>query len=209
MDIIKLLYYIACYLIGAVPTAFIVFKLFTGKDVRDEGSGNVGAMNVYESSGKKIAGVIALFADASKGVAAVLFARLCFGDYFLMTAIAAVLAVAGHNYSVFLKFKGGRGLATAAGALLFINYLPIVIWVALWCGAFYFIKRNVHTSNVFACIASVVIMFNAPEYAAFHFDTMNLWEYDKFSFMYLAINIIILARHIAPLKELFHEKKPE
>lgn len=207
MDIIKILYVLLCYVIGALPVSWLVFKLFTGKDIRKEGTGNVGAMNTYESSGRKIAGVIAFLGDAAKGMLAVAVARLFYDEYFIMTGFAVICAVIGHNYSVFLKFKGGRGLATAAGALLLLNPLPVILWVIMWVAGFYGIRKDVHIANSFACIVSIVALYSAPDYVLYQFNIMNIWEYNLFKYMYVIICAIILIKHFYPLREFFFHKR--
>ena len=103
------------YLIGSIPFSFLVARAFGVRDVRRVGSGNVGATNVLRSAGKA-AGALALVLDVGKGAAAsVLAERLAPGDT-LVPAAAAVAAVAGHMFPVWLRFQGGKGVATGLGA---------------------------------------------------------------------------------------------
>lgn len=103
------------YLIGSIPFSFLVARAFGVEDVRRVGSGNVGATNVLRSAGKA-AGVLALLLDVGKGAAAAALAGwLARGDPRL-PALAAVLAVVGHMYPVWLRFEGGKGVATGLGA---------------------------------------------------------------------------------------------
>ncbi len=113
------------YLLGSIPFSYIVVRLVTGKDVRREGSGNVGATNALRTAGK-LAGGLALLFDVLKGVGAVLLARLLGADEPLFAA-AAVAVVLGHVYPVFLKFHGGKGVATAAGAIGTLKVLPFLL----------------------------------------------------------------------------------
>ena len=112
------------YLIGSIPTAYLITKKVGGKLVWLEGSGNVGAMNVYRTTGSVKFMVLATSLDVGKGALAVLIAQwLGFlgysSEFGLMTAV--IFLVLGHNYSLFLKFRGGRGLASFLGALLVVN----------------------------------------------------------------------------------------
>jgi len=120
------------FLLGAIPFSWILARLFGGLDIRTVGSGNVGATNVARSLGYGI-GVAALLLDAAKGVAAVLMARLLFGDE-AVTAQAAAggLAVLGHNFTPFLGFRGGKGVATGAGVLGTLSPLVLVICLAVF-----------------------------------------------------------------------------
>ena len=110
---------LGAYLLGAIPFSFLVARRFGVADVRQVGSGNVGATNVMRSAGKT-AGAIAFALDASKGaVAALLAGRMAAPAW--LPAVAALLAVLGHMYPVWLGFRGGKGVATGAGA-----FLPLV-----------------------------------------------------------------------------------
>ena len=105
------------YLMGSIPSAYIITRALTGKDLRQLGSGNVGALNVFREVGRG-AGIAVFFADAGKGVAVVAIAKWALGvpdELFLL--LAALAAVVGHMWPVFLRFTGGRGMATTLGVL--------------------------------------------------------------------------------------------
>lgn len=108
----------AAYLIGSIPTAYVVGKLYKGIDVRKHGSGNVGATNAFRVLGKEIGTAVLVF-DILKGIVAVTL----IGDLFrlrdlLSLVILGLAAVIGHNWTVFLQFKGGKGIATTLGVLI-------------------------------------------------------------------------------------------
>src|SRR5512140_1590079 len=105
------------YLLGSFPTAYILVRWKSKTDIRMVGSGNVGGLNSYVVTKSKALAAIVVLIDALKGVAAVLIAPLITGDSFIFMAAAGIGAVLGHNFPVWLRFKGGRGLATAAGVL--------------------------------------------------------------------------------------------
>jgi glycerol-3-phosphate acyltransferase PlsY len=113
------------YLVGAVPFGLIFARLFSGIDVRAVGSGNIGATNVLRASGKKAA-ALTLLADAMKGFLPVFVVHLLFHDD-ATTVLCGVAAVLGHNFPVYLKFNGGKGVATSYG---------VVLAVAPWTGLF-------------------------------------------------------------------------
>ncbi len=118
---------VAAYLLGSIPFGFLIVKLKSGADVRQTGSGGTGATNVTRKAGKS-AGIITLILDALKGTAAVLVARWLTGEHGTswVVAGAAVLAVVGHCFPVWLKFKAGKGVATGLGV-----FLAIVPWSVL------------------------------------------------------------------------------
>ncbi len=117
---------IGSYLIGSIPVGLILGKL-KGVDVRQYGSGKTGTTNVLRTIGKRYA-AIALISDVLKGVVAVLMARYVIG-YPMGEMAAAFAAVAGHNWSIYIRFRGGRGVATSAGAA--VTMVPIVVLVGL------------------------------------------------------------------------------
>ncbi|MGH9540188.1 MAG: glycerol-3-phosphate 1-O-acyltransferase PlsY [Terriglobales bacterium] len=102
------------YLLGSIPFGFILVRIFRGQDVRQSGSGNIGATNVARSS--PVLGVLTLVLDALKGVTAVALSRALFPGQSLVASVAAVFAIVGHMFPVWLKFRGGKGVATGLGS---------------------------------------------------------------------------------------------
>ncbi len=120
---------IAAYLLGSVPTGLLLGKAF-GVDIRTTGSGNIGATNVYRTLGRKV-GIITLVCDCLKGLIPILAARwLALPDVWV--AAAGLAAFFGHVYTVFLGFKGGKGVATALGVFLGISPLAVLIALAIF-----------------------------------------------------------------------------
>ncbi|MCL0052005.1 glycerol-3-phosphate 1-O-acyltransferase PlsY, partial [Peptococcaceae bacterium] len=116
------------YLIGSIPFGYLLARYIYGIDIRQHGSGNIGATNVYRTLGK-VPGIIVLMLDAGKGVLAVLIARSVAGDDISQVA-AAMGVILGHAYPVFLKFKGGKVVATGAGVIF--TFSPIAGLIALF-----------------------------------------------------------------------------
>ena len=138
------------YLLGSLPWSYLIVRLHRGIDVRTIGSRSAGATNVLRASGKSAA-LLALLLDAAKGAAAVVLARsLEVGSWWL--AAAAVAAVAGHVFPLFLGFRGGKGVATAAGVLALlvpgaaVGALAVFIVVVAW-------KRYVSLGSISAAVA--------------------------------------------------------
>lgn len=134
---IPLLVLVVAYLLGAIPFGYLLVKWKTGADVRTSGSGNIGATNVLRTTGKAEAVATLLF-DIAKGYAAVWIAqRLTAGDP-LWTSAAALAVMAGHAYPVFLKFQGGKAVASFVGAFLRLTPLPMIavllVFVAVVAG---------------------------------------------------------------------------
>ena len=120
------------YLLGSIPFGYLLVRIFKGEDVRVSGSGNIGATNVARKS--PTLGIATLLLDAAKGLAAVLVARVLFSgphQEFIMTT-AALFAVLGHLFPVWLKFRGGKGVATCLGAFILLTPKSILCMVGLF-----------------------------------------------------------------------------
>jgi glycerol-3-phosphate acyltransferase PlsY len=118
------------YLLGSVPFGYLLVKSFQGKDIRTFGSGNIGATNVFRKS--RLTGILTLVFDAGKGALAVLVAGWLSGGDPLWQSIAAVAAIAGHIFTIWLKFKGGKGVATGCGAFLALCPPAVVTTLVLF-----------------------------------------------------------------------------
>jgi acyl phosphate:glycerol-3-phosphate acyltransferase len=130
----RLLALLGAYVLGAVPFGFIVVKLVAGSDVRGTGSGSTGATNVTRSAGLK-AGLLTYILDVAKGATAVAIMAWIGPEPWWLGA-AAVAAIVGHMFPVFLKFKGGKGVATGVGAYLLIVPLAVVSALVVWAVLF-------------------------------------------------------------------------
>jgi glycerol-3-phosphate acyltransferase PlsY len=120
------------YLLGSIPSGYLLVRIFTGEDVRASGSGNIGATNVARKS--PALGIATLVLDAAKGLAAVLVARVLFSGSHpqLIMTTAASFAVLGHLFPVWLKFRGGKGVATSLGAFILLTPKSILCMVVLF-----------------------------------------------------------------------------
>jgi glycerol-3-phosphate acyltransferase PlsY len=118
------------FLLGSIPTGVLLSRTLGGRDVRQHGSGNIGAANVVRTSGFKVGALVGLI-DILKGVAPILVGRLAGVDHTGL-AIVAVVAVLGHDFSVFLRFRGGKGVSTTLGAALALAPLAAVLAMLGW-----------------------------------------------------------------------------
>lgn len=125
---------LAAYLLGSIPFGYIVVRLREGRDIRASGSGNIGATNVARSAGA-MAGVVTLLLDLAKGFLAVWLAAKFFDGEVSAMLIAAVAAVVGHMFPVWLKFNGGKGVATGVGAFIPICWQAVagafIVWIVV------------------------------------------------------------------------------
>jgi acyl phosphate:glycerol-3-phosphate acyltransferase len=126
-----LLLAVASYLLGSIPFGYLLYRLRAGQDIRTTGSGNIGATNVFRAAGLWAAA--ATFAlDAGKGYAAVLFADRMSAHSAIAIAIAILCVLAGHCFPIFLKFSGGKGVATGLGAFSAISPVAVLICIVLF-----------------------------------------------------------------------------
>jgi glycerol-3-phosphate acyltransferase PlsY len=148
---------IGSYLIGSIPSGLVIGKL-KGIDVREYGSGNIGTTNVVRTLGTRY-GAVVLIADVLKGVIAVALARYIIGSAISETA-AGLAAVAGHDWSLFLKFRGGRGVATSLGGLLpMVMPAPLsgIIGLAIFI-LVVLVSRYVSLASIVGSVSAVVVM---------------------------------------------------
>lgn len=156
---------VIAYFLGSIPFGYVIVKLTGRGDVRESGSGNIGATNVTRAAGK-IAGLLTLLLDAAKGYFAVWLAMRWFHADIRWTMIAAVCAVLGHIFSCWLKFRGGKGVATGLGVFLPICWQAMVAALVLWIIVLGF-WRYVSLASVAAAAALpfLVFVFYAPHHA--------------------------------------------
>ena len=122
---------ILSYFLGAIPFSYIAGKLIKGIDLREYGSGNLGAANTFRVLGKGAA-IPVLLADIGKGFLAVKLVQLYGLDGYQYVLIAALIVIIGHNYSIFVKFAGGKGVGTTAGTFLAMAPCAVIICLLIW-----------------------------------------------------------------------------
>lgn len=141
---------VGAYLIGSIPFGLLIGKLY-GVDIRKEGSGNIGATNVTRVVGK-IPGRICFALDFLKGAIPALAAQIIFPEVAWLTFSCCALAVLGHIFPVYLKFKGGKGISTAAGATIALAPLPLLGAAIVWVAGF-LIWRYVSLASIMAAVS--------------------------------------------------------
>jgi len=168
---------IASYLIGAIPFSLIFAKVFKDVDVRQAGSGNVGATNTLVSAGKRAA-ALALFFDVAKGFTAVILARILIGTD-AAVVLAAIAAILGHDFPVYLQFSGGKGISTTVGALIAID--PYVIFIVLiLCLIFILVTRYLILSSLLVLAALPAVFYflgDGQPYVIFSLITLLIAVY--------------------------------
>ena len=145
---------IASYLMGSIPFGFILTKVFLKKDIREIGSGNIGATNALRT-GNKLIGYTTLILDIVKAIIPVIYVKINFPE---LIYIASLCAFLGHVFPIWLKFKGGKGVATYVGILFSLNILLGVIFVASW-GMFFLIFKYSSLSSIMGTLSIPVYLF--------------------------------------------------
>ena len=179
------------YLIGSIPFGWLMGKLFFKEDIRASGSGNIGATNALRRFGTK-AGVIVLLLDLSKGLVVMGLANRYLMPQSLDYTLAAAFVILGHIYPIWLGFKGGKGVATAAGAFIMIAPLPLVIALLAFIITV-FISRYVSLGSIVAALTLLVCMGIYHVYKPMHYSMLIL--------VALLVGLIIY-KHKANIKRL-------
>ena len=188
------------YLIGSLPTAYIILKYYHNIDIRDAGSGNVGTLNSFNVSKSKWIGLSVLSIDVLKGILSVLLVKIFLGNEFILIMTALNAAVLAHCFSPWINFKGGRGIATAGGGSLIISIPILILWGVVWLIAFIF-PRNIHIANISATLMTAVFSFTSA-IVMNRFSSPHAANNFEFGFFVGTLMLIILVKHYVPLKDL-------
>ena len=149
---------ITSYLMGSIPFGFILTKIFLKKDIRKIGSGNIGATNALRT-GNKLVGYTTLILDIAKAIIPVIYVKM---NYPELIYIASLCAFLGHVFPIWLKFKGGKGVATYVGILFSINILLGFIFIVSW-GVVFLIFRYSSLSSIIGSLSIPLYLFVAAE----------------------------------------------
>ena len=149
---------ITSYLMGSIPFGFILTKIFLKKDIREKGSGNIGATNALRT-GNKLVGYSTLILDIVKAIIPVIYVKM---NYPELIYIASLCAFLGHVFPIWLKFKGGKGVATYVGILFSINILLGLIFVISW-GVIFLISRYSSLSSIIGSLSVPLYLFITTE----------------------------------------------
>ncbi len=191
-----ILIFVAAFLIGSMPTGYLVAQA-KGINIKSVGSGNIGATNVTRAMGKEW-GAFVLIIDVLKGFIPVLFVKLYFKpvtqtDLYALMAITGVVAVAGHVFTPFLGFKGGKGIATTLGMLLALSPVLAIVLIVVWLLAFLI----THVSSVGALSAAI----SMPFIAFFLFRNKSIFDIMITFAMFMTL--FILFTHRENIKRLY------
>lgn len=184
---------LAAYLFGAIPFGLLLGKYVGGVDVRATGSGNIGATNVARSAGKAL-GILTLLLDALKGAAPVLVTRYALEQPIQVVSAAGVAAVVGHVFPVYLRFKGGKGVATGLGAFLALTPIATLIAFVVF-GVVFGLTRLVSPGSLAAAAALVGAI-------------LYLGEPRPVVVAAAAVTGLIFVRHLGNIRRLIQRTEP-
>jgi acyl phosphate:glycerol-3-phosphate acyltransferase len=174
----ELLFLVFSYLVGGIPFGFALYYLLEGKDIRKKGSGNIGASNVLRTKGR-FAGIATLVLDLAKGVLPILYGMKHFDSPVIIIGGGAA-AIVGHLFSVYLKFRGGKGIAAFFGAMLVFYYPAGLVFGTVFAVTLY-LTKYVSASSIAAITAAFfVIMFT---------------QVVEVSMIVLAVAVLVLVKH--------------
>ncbi len=187
------------YLIGSIPSAYLVVRKRTGVDIRAAGSGNVGGYNAAQVTGSSWTGVFVGLLDGAKGVVASFGAWWLFPDQVIVQYAATLGAVVGHNYPVWLRFKGGRGLATAAGLMFGIGLFYTFAWTLSWV-VFHRLTKDIIRSNVLASLVAPVLTWLAPA-TAVSFLFVRPQSVSDYAWFVSILSVLFILSHAGALQD--------
>ncbi len=193
------------YFLGSLPIAFLFVRWKSRLDIRSAGSGNVGTLNSYQVTGSFLVGAAVLALDAAKGITAVSLAGVLPDHDFAHQACAGVFSILGHNFPVWLRFRGGRGLATAAGVFSMFCWPLVLVWVLLWGGA-YLALREVNPANAAASLAVPLLLAVTPGSFLSRFTAGGI-PGEEFTIFAAASMFVVLVKHLGPVRAYIGERR--
>ena len=179
---------IISYLMGSIPFGFILTKIFLKKDIREIGSGNIGATNALRT-GNKVIGYSTLILDILKAVVPVIYVKIFYQDFLYIASLCVFL---GHIFPIWLKFKGGKGVATYLGILFAINFYFGIIFILSWLVTFFISK--------FSSLSSLIGAASIPIYL------LILTQFDQVIF-FTIIFVLIFFTHRENIKRLKNKEE--
>ena len=183
------------YLSGSLPFGLILTKVFSGKDVRKIGSGNIGATNVLRTGNKYLA-ASTLFLDALKGYVPVLLTSYFFNEYIYISALSSFL---GHVFPIWLNFKGGKGVATYLGILIAFSYILSILFIFTWAILFLIFKYS-SISSIFSSLTVFVTTFIRETAQKANPEVISSIHLSYILFIFLILIIFTHKKNIINLK---------
>lgn len=194
-----LLSFFGGYLVGSFPTGYLLVKRKSEIDITKAGSGNVGAFNASVVTGSRLTGIMVGLIDGFKGLVVVAALQFLTKGFWL-PACGLIAAILGHNYPVWLKFKGGRGLATACGGLFGIGLSYILVWCTIWA-IMKWQRQTILGANLIATLVTPVVLVLVP---ATSLESLMILSgtADQFRLFALILSAVFVVSHVDGFPEL-------
>ena len=173
---------------GSIPFGYLLTKIFLKKDIRDIGSGNIGATNVLRT-GNKLIGYSTLILDVLKAVLPIIFIKFNYPEYIYVSSLSVFI---GHVFPLWLKFKGGKGVATYVGILFCINVLFGLLFISTWVLLYFIFK--------YSSLSSLLATLTIPAYILFFLSGQNI-------IFFLVIFVLIFYTHKENVKRLINKEE--
>ncbi len=193
-------------MIGSFPSAYLLVKTKHNADITREGSGNVGTYNAIVVSKSKATGAAVLLIDLLKGAVTVYVMLFVLGISYQTALIGSVFLIIGHNYPVWLKFKGGRGLAVGAGIFMILNYYVLIGWCITWI-ILKLSKTDILIANTLATFSILISVFliNKFDWLVISHNIRS-FSINYFTLFSIVITVIVLISHFEVFKNLINKK---
>ena len=193
-------------MIGSFPSAYLLVKTKHNADITREGSGNVGTYNAIVVSKSKATGAAVLLIDLLKGAVTVYVMLFVLGISYQTALIGSVFLIIGHNYPVWLKFKGGRGLAVGAGIFMILNYYVLIGWCITWI-ILKLSKTDILIANTLATLSILISVFliNKFDWLVISHNIRS-FSINYFTLFSIVITVIVLISHFEVFKNLINKK---
>jgi len=183
------------YIFGCFPSALLISKKIANKDPGLFGSKNYGSLNSYEITGNKKIGIFVLLLDMLKSIIAIFITWNFIFPKSIYIVLTSIFVVIGHCFNPILKFKGGKGLASAFGGCLMFNPFIVIVWGVVWL-IFRIVRKDVIFQNIWATIITPFVVYFAPQYLFYISNYnyyVNLYDYKIYT---IVICSIIFIAHI-------------
>ncbi len=193
------------YLIGSIPTAYLLVRWKAGIDIRHAGSGNVGAFNTFDVTKSKQIGIIVGLLDALKGFIVAASLGWILKLTFEYQAAGFLAAIVGHNYPIWLRFRGGRGLATGAGGMFAVGLAYTLVWCIVWVSVYKY-RKDILLGNLVAILTTPLLLLIVPDS---WIETLLIVSCSPSSFRILAfvLSAVLLLSHWDAIRDLITKQR--
>ncbi|MCX6133968.1 MAG: glycerol-3-phosphate acyltransferase [Ignavibacteriales bacterium] len=200
--------FVVSYLVGSIPVGQLIVRRKADVDILESGSGRSGGFNAFVVTKSKYIGILVGALDALKGFLVVLAAGVVFPQSLLHDCVSLFGVITGHNYPVWTKFRGGRGLSTAAGGMFILGFSYTIVWCMIWFLTKVGLKRDILVSNITAIMLTPPVLWLLP------WDMIRgllVGQFDQWTFLFFSctLSMVLLLSHIDAMTEIWKGSETE